>query len=811
MSKCNISIGYDPSIVLSDFNDYLDLLEDSSIDFIVPPLFHPRLSLPYTIQKIESKDNDKKFKTKLYKKYNSLPRSDFLASNSVWSTRMIGKMSHRVDLDNKEEDYDFEEDERNDRKKEVQKINEMNKKNFKEEISWCFHTGMKMMMFSPSSFHSSTSILSSFSSFTSSSSNSIEHNITSYQNKNLLSQNFPSLPYTDNSFSSLLYIKELNSKNKDMNGPINLGETLKELCNLYPLHQIIINLPVVLPINLNQTFNFSSSSNINFPFFGTNTQDEIEGDSFYYWQNLHKLTNYSKNLCVALEFSREIEDSSYWTLDLIKKWCHRWISENLKFIILPISLFNIEEINENSIGNNKEGHKYDIKLSYFFIKLIKIFSRYNINIIIKGKTLTNISSSDSNIKNNLINKLILKDIISYITDIHMKEYLSMKSINLNTQYYFDCLQLPLQPLADHLESYTYEVFEKDKDKYIRYEKAIEENLKIIWEKKNNNINNKKLLSNNIYSDDDIDEHDNTKNNIENNEEENNDISNLSENESESNSEFERIIQSDDEEIEEENDNLVKKIKLNKNNKHNKLKNKILLLVVGAGRGPLIQAALNASSNLNIPIKIIALEKNPMAIHTLKLRGHNNGWFKKNSTTNKLKNKVKLIYGNMKTFNFNNYENDLKYYSNKIDLVISELLGSFGDNEGSPDCLDFSEKFFLKKNKESFSIPANYVSYIEPIQSKNLWLSARETSKHLKDILKVNEESCGLEVPYVVKAWRGALPSTPLPVWEFIHPRGVGDGKLNGKDNERYIFMINFLIFCSIIYIITYFLFLELHF
>lgn len=38
--------------------------------------------------------------------------------------------------------------------------------------------------------------------------------------------------------------------------------------------------------------------------------------------------------------------------------------------------------------------------------------------------------------------------------------------------YQDYLQAPLQPLADNLESITYEVFEKDPVKYDQYEKAI---------------------------------------------------------------------------------------------------------------------------------------------------------------------------------------------------------------------------------------------------------------------------------------------------------------------------------------------------
>ena len=38
--------------------------------------------------------------------------------------------------------------------------------------------------------------------------------------------------------------------------------------------------------------------------------------------------------------------------------------------------------------------------------------------------------------------------------------------------YEDFLQCPLQPLQDNLESQTYEIFEKDPVKYVRYQEAV---------------------------------------------------------------------------------------------------------------------------------------------------------------------------------------------------------------------------------------------------------------------------------------------------------------------------------------------------
>lgn len=57
----------------------------------------------------------------------------------------------------------------------------------------------------------------------------------------------------------------------------------------------------------------------------------------------------------------------------------------------------------------------------------------------------------------------------------LSEALLIKFIN-NNQYYFnrweDYLQIPLQPLAENLDTHTYNVFEKDPVKYDQYQKAI---------------------------------------------------------------------------------------------------------------------------------------------------------------------------------------------------------------------------------------------------------------------------------------------------------------------------------------------------
>lgn len=41
----------------------------------------------------------------------------------------------------------------------------------------------------------------------------------------------------------------------------------------------------------------------------------------------------------------------------------------------------------------------------------------------------------------------------------------------------------------------------------------------------------------------------------------------------------------------------------------------VIMVVGAGRGPLVRAALNAAKLTNQEIKVYAVEKNPNAVNT----------------------------------------------------------------------------------------------------------------------------------------------------------------------------------------------------
>ena len=105
----------------------------------------------------------------------------------------------------------------------------------------------------------------------------------------------------------------------------------------------------------------------------------------------------------------------------------------------------------------------------------------------------------------------------------------------------------------------------------------------------------------------------------------------------------------------------------------KLDEPIVVMYFGAGRGPLIRKAISAAKKQNVPVKVIALDKNPNAIITLRNMIYEE----------QLQDKVTLISGDMRKINAEGLRGD---------ILMSELLGSFGDNELSPECLIPTEDY-----------------------------------------------------------------------------------------------------------------------
>ncbi|XP_076069556.1 protein arginine N-methyltransferase 5 [Oratosquilla oratoria] len=177
---------------------------------------------------------------------------------------------------------------------------------------------------------------------------------------------------------------------------------------------------------------------------------------------------------------------------------------------------------------------------------------------------------------------------------------------------------------------------------------------------------------------------------------------------------------------------------------------IVLMVVGAGRGPLVRAALSAARRAQRKIKVFAVEKNPNAVVTLQSQQDE-------------------IWGDLVTV----VSCDMRDWDapEKADIIVSELLGSFGDNELSPECLDGAQKFL---KEDGISIPSSYTSFLSPLQSPKLYNEVRICREKDKHFL------AHFETPYVVYLHnkREIAPSQPL--FTFSHPN------LNKLiDNKRY--------------------------
>jgi protein arginine N-methyltransferase 5 len=171
----------------------------------------------------------------------------------------------------------------------------------------------------------------------------------------------------------------------------------------------------------------------------------------------------------------------------------------------------------------------------------------------------------------------------------------------------------------------------------------------------------------------------------------------------------------------------------------------VVMVVGAGRGPLVQASLNAAQEAGRRVRVYAVEKNPNAVITLRNRNRTE-W----------DGAVTIVASDMRDWRA----------SEQADILVSELLGSFGDNELSPECLDGAQAFL---KPDGISIPCEYTSYLAPISSSKLWNEV----KNFKDLKH-------FETSYVVRMFNFQQLADSKTCFRFVHPN-----KEEPIDNERF--------------------------
>ncbi|XP_027189493.1 protein arginine N-methyltransferase 1.5-like isoform X3 [Cicer arietinum] len=172
----------------------------------------------------------------------------------------------------------------------------------------------------------------------------------------------------------------------------------------------------------------------------------------------------------------------------------------------------------------------------------------------------------------------------------------------------------------------------------------------------------------------------------------------------------------------------------------------VLVVVGAGRGSLVFASLKAAEITGRKLKVYAVEKNPQTVIALDEVIKANNW-------------VDIVFI---------VTSDVRYWNapERADILVSDLLGSFGDNELSPESLDGAQRFL---EKDGISIPSSYTSFLQPLTASKSY----QIAKARKYILH-SESAC------VVKLYNVARLAPSQQVFTFTHPKWF-----DKESNERY--------------------------
>ena len=227
--------------------------------------------------------------------------------------------------------------------------------------------------------------------------------------------------------------------------------------------------------------------------------------------------------------------------------------------------------------------------------------------------------------------------------------------------------------------------------------------------------------------------------------------------------------------------------------------KVVLAVVGAGRGPLVTRALKASTEVGVEIDLWAVEKNQNAF--VLLQRHNETIWD---------GKVTLVQSDMRSWKGPRVrretprgtqdqvgeslgiEDSLLYTPKKgendpgrvtdfadpkasdfsythVDIMVSELLGSFADNELSPECLDGVND--LIHPIHGISIPASYSAHFTPISAPKL---------HSDIMNQTTSNPAAPETPYVVMLHAiDFLSSTDTPVTSDANHQKIANRSSNG--------------------------------
>ena len=565
---------------------------------------------------------------------------------------------------------------------------------------------------------------------------------------------------------------------------INYARFLQQLYTGY--QQIHIKIPLLLPLSYhfeyinsddNNVHHNHTNNNYNYDEENDNKPDSYCKDGWIVWDHFRQHFGDHNRLFVALELTAELleenddddDDDDYRSNHnnyhniMTDSNVKRWIAEPISMLIIPTSLFLM---NNSGYPILPKKLQHIVKLLIPYVKMIMFTGKSNFTM---GIDHDNDTADGGGVDGDSTG--------SYTTYIQYIKYLRstisssssvLSDAEKHVSGYEDVLQAPLQPLMDNLEAQVYETFERDPMKYVQYESAIQKSLvkmsrlrlmtttNVLQTRKlKNNDNNHVVIDggddDNRYHGDDGDDDDD--NRIDNNH-------NVSMNMS-----YEDKLRSDG--VDRDDDDDCNNHGSSSSSSSSRSDVVIVVTVVGAGRGPLVDRVINASRSTKIPVRIYAVEKNPNAIITLRnrqLNSHQSSSSSPSSSSSLVSWKDVIII-----------DMDMRIWqpSELSDIMVSELLGSFGDNELSPECLDGAQRCCLKS--DGVSIPHSYTSFISPIATSNLWNQAK--NMNLSNSIIKN----GLDTAFVVKLHRYYSFGDAREMFHFYHPnRNHGEV----TDNQR---------------------------
>ena len=185
---------------------------------------------------------------------------------------------------------------------------------------------------------------------------------------------------------------------------------------------------------------------------------------------------------------------------------------------------------------------------------------------------------------------------------------------------------------------------------------------------------------------------------------------------------------------------------------------ITIAVAGAGRGPLVMRSIQAFRQLQIEsqsvrLQVFALEKNPSAVVYLQSMAKSNPLWQ---------GVVTVVNTDVRKLTRDHLG------GNAFDIVVSELLGSFGDNELSPECLDpllASECC----TSDTISIPMQYSAFVAPISSCRLHTEATQQAQVPHEGAQPLGIQRAMETSYVVRTHAASQTHPEQLCWTFDHP------------------------------------------